>query len=137
MCDRIGSRLNAIVAKPLDALATDIRLPGIATVPVAGIGADLILQPVAEPLGQAAEFFEIVGIVVGVATGFQPVALAAAKMLAHDRFHDLLAQGIRESGRPGFPRPAGARADPGPARGRSGAQDRRRAGPRPARTRPS
>ena len=95
VCNRTGNRLNAIVAKPLDTLATDIRLPGYEATATAGIGADLILQPVAEPLGQAAEFFEIVGVVIGVATGFQPLALAAAKLLAHDKFHDLVSRGIR------------------------------------------
>ncbi len=112
VCDRIGSRLNVIVAKPLDTLATDIRLPGIATVPVAGIGADLILQPVTEPLGQAAEFFEIVGVVVGVATGLQPLTLAAAKMLAHDKFHDLLARGVREAASRVFRGPQAAAQTP-------------------------
>lgn len=114
VCNRIGNRLNAIVAKPLDTLATDIRLPGYEATAAAGIGADLILQPVAEPLGQAAEFFEVVGVVIGVATGFQPLALAAAKLLAHDKFHDLVARGIRAAASQVFHGPQPPAQTPGP-----------------------
>jgi hypothetical protein len=116
ICNRTGNRLNAIVAKPLDTLATDIRLPGYEAMATAGIGADLILQPAAEPLGQAAEFFEIVGVVIGVATGFQPLALAAAKLLAHDKFHDLVSRGIRAAASQVFHglQPPAQTADPRP-----------------------
>ena len=116
VCNRTGNRLNAIVAKPLDTLATDIRLPGYEATAMAGIGADLILQPVAEPLAQAAEFFEIIGVVVGVATGFQPLALAAAKLLAHDKFHDLVSRGIRAAASQVFhgPQPPAQTLDPRP-----------------------
>jgi hypothetical protein len=99
VCSRIGTGLNAIVARPLDAIGTEIRLPAPVASAGAGIGADLILQPVTRPLGQAARFCEIACVVIGLATGFHPLALAAAKMFAHDEFHRMLARGIGEAAR--------------------------------------
>jgi hypothetical protein len=120
LCSRIGSGLNAIVARPIETMGTEIRLPGPAAAAGAGIGADLILQPVTRSLAGAARFCEIVGIVVGVATGFHPLALAAGKMLARDEFHRVLARGISEAARTliaGPARPPAGRAGAAEIRG--------------------
>jgi hypothetical protein len=101
-CDRIASGLAAIVAEPPGRTATELRLPG----PEA-----LVLEPVTQPLRQAARFLEIVGVVVGVSTGFHPLALAAVKMLARDRVDDLLARGLSDAARTVF-EPAAVRAEP-------------------------
>ena len=99
VCKCIGAGLNTILTRPLDAIGTELRLPGPVAAAGAGIGADLVLQPVTRPLEQAAMFCEIAGVVAGVATGFHPLALAAAKMLAHDGFHQALARGISQGAR--------------------------------------
>lgn len=99
-CNRISHGLASIVEKPLEKIATDIRLPGPTI--TTGIGADLILQPVTKPLGQAAEVFEAVGVVAGVATGLHPVALASAKMLVEGESHRLVARGIEAVAREVF-----------------------------------
>jgi hypothetical protein len=126
VCSGIGHGLNAIVARPLDATGTEIRLPGPAAAG-AGIGSDLILRPVTLSLAGAAGFCEIVGVVVGVATGFRPLALVAGTMLARDGFHQVLARGIGEGartldGRAGAPeitttpdRDLSPHRDPGPS----------------------
>jgi hypothetical protein len=107
--NRIGAGLTTLMAQPLDAIGTGIALSGPAA---AGTGADLILQPLARPLapplGEAAGFCEIVGVVAGVATGLHPLALAAAKMLAHDEVQEELARAIRQAARTVFagPQPA-------------------------------
>jgi hypothetical protein len=97
VCNRIANGLNAIVEKPLEKAGTVIRLPGLEASTAAGIGSDLILQPVTQPLAQMAKLLEIAGVIVGLATGFHPLALSAAKMLAHDEFHAVVARGIREA----------------------------------------
>jgi hypothetical protein len=116
VCNRIGSGLDTVVEKPLEKAGSQLLLPGPEAAAAAGIGATLILQPVAEPLGQAATFLEITGVVVGLATGLHPLALAAAKMLAHDQFHDSMARGLREAARQVFEGPRGPADDPRPLR---------------------
>jgi hypothetical protein len=115
-CNRIGAGLGTIVTRPLDATGTEIRLPAPVAGTAAGTGADLVLQPVTRPLGQATAFFEVVGVVAGVASGFHPFALAAAKMLAGDRFHQVLARGISNAARELFAGPGSAAESPEPAR---------------------
>jgi hypothetical protein len=104
-CDRIAGGLAAIVAEPPSGTAAELRLPG----PEA-----LVLQPVTEPLPQAARFLEIVGVVVGVGTAFHPLALAAVKMLARDQVDDLLARGLSTAARTVF-EPAAPREEPATA----------------------
>jgi hypothetical protein len=116
VCNRISSGLDTIAEKPLEKAGTQLLLPGPEAAVAAGIGATLILQPVAEPLGQAATFLEITGVVVGLATGLHPLALASAKMLAHDQFHELMARGLREAARQVFEGPRGPADDPRPLR---------------------
>jgi len=111
-CNRIGKGLDTIVARPLEKAGAEIRLPGLEAASAAGIGSALILQPVTGPLGELTTFLEITGLVAEMATGLHPVALAGTKMLSHDQFHDLLAQGLTQAGRQLFegsaevPRPA-------------------------------
>jgi hypothetical protein len=112
---RIGDGLEVIAGKPLEMTGTELRLPGLVTAAVAGVGADLILQPVTEPLGQVITFLEITGVAVGLATGLHPLALASMKMLAHDEFHDLLARGIQDVARRLFEGPEGPAEGPEPA----------------------
>ena len=97
VCNRISSGLDTIVESPLEKVGTELRLPGPEAATAAGIGAALILQPVTEPLGRVSTFLEITGVVVGMATGLHPLALGAAKMLAHDQFHDFVARRLREA----------------------------------------
>jgi uncharacterized protein YoxC len=108
VCNRLGHGLAAIAEKPLAKTGTELRLPG----PEAAAG--IVLQPVTEAAGQATRFLEITGVVVGVATGLHPVALATAKMLVHDQFHDWVARGLREAARTVFDGPAGPAPAPGP-----------------------
>ena len=103
-CNRISSGLDTIIEKPLEKTGAQLMLPGPEA--AAGIGAALILQPVTEPLSQAAAFLEITGVLVGMATGLHPLALAAAKMLAHDQFHVFVARRLREAARQVFEGPA-------------------------------
>jgi len=116
VCNRISSGLDTIVERPFEKTGTELRLPRPEAAAAAGSGATLILQPVAEPLGQAAMFLEITGVVVGLATGFHPLALAAAKMLADDQFHDFVARRLREAARQVSEGPEGPADDRRPLR---------------------
>jgi len=107
VCNRLGHGLAVIVEKPLEKTGTELRLPG----PEAAAG--IVLQPVTEAAAQATGFLEITGVVVGAAAGLHPIALATAKMLADDQFHDWVARGLREAARTVFDGPAG----PAPASG--------------------
>lgn len=117
-CKRIGNGLNAILTARFEAIGTAIRLPEPAAATGAGTGAELVLQPVTRPLAEAVRFLEITGVVVGVATGLQPLAMAAGKMLAHDEVHSALARGITEGARAALagPQPASPRVQPTIAR---------------------
>jgi hypothetical protein len=115
-CNRIGKGLATIVERPLEKTAAEIRLPELEAASASGIGSALILQPVTGPLGEPTTFLEITGLVIGMATGLHPVALAGTKMLTHDQFHDLLAQGLMQAGRQLFEGPGGPAELPGPAR---------------------
>ena len=116
VCNRISSGLDTIVERPFEKTGTELRLPRPEAAAAAGSGATLILQPVAEPLGQAAMFLEITGVVVGLATGVHPLALAAAKMLADDQFHDFVARRLREAARQVSEGPEGPADDRRPLR---------------------
>lgn len=115
-CHRIGRGLDAIVARPLEQTGAEIRLPGIEAATAAGIGSAYVLQPVTGPLGELTTFLEITGVAVGTATGLDPLALASTRMLAHDQFHDLLAQGLAQAARQVFQAREGPEAVPGSAR---------------------
>jgi hypothetical protein len=115
-CNRIGKGLETIVERPLEKTAAEIRLPELEAASAAGIGSALILQPVTGPLGEPTTFLEITGLVIAMAAGLHPVALAGTKMLTHDQFHDLLAQGLMQAGRQLFEGPGGPGELPGPAR---------------------
>ncbi len=99
VCNRIGDGLGSVVESPLEAVGTELHIPELLDTSIAGIGANLILEPVTESLGDVVRLCEIVGVVVGVLTGLQPLALASVKMLAHDEFHKGIARGIVEAGR--------------------------------------
>jgi hypothetical protein len=146
VCNRIGNGLDVIVERPPQKIGTELRLPGPEAAAAAGIGSDLILQPVTEAIGQVTKFLEITGVVVGAATGLRPLALAAAKMLAHDQFHDWIARGIREAARTVFDRPAGPpegpaagepATAPGPVQPPAEPAESRAAESRPAESRPA
>jgi hypothetical protein len=113
-CKRIGNGLDAILTTQFEAIGTAIRLPEPVPATGAGTGADLVLQPVTRPLAEAARFLEITGVVVGVATGLRPLAMAAGKMLAHDEVHSALARGITEGARAVLagPQPAAPHVQP-------------------------
>lgn len=113
-CNRIANGLNAIAEKPLEKIGTVIRLPGLEASTAAGIGSALILQPATEPLAQMATLLEITSVIVGMATGLHPLALTAAKMLAHDEFHAAVARGIREAAGLAVKGPAGPAIAPEP-----------------------
>ena len=111
VCNRISSGLETIVERPLEKTGTELRLPKPGAAAATGADAALVLQPATEPLGQAAVFLEITGVVVGLATGFYPLALAAAKMLAHDQFHDFVARRLKEAASQVFEAPEGPADD--------------------------
>ena len=87
------------------------RAPGPAAAASPGPGRPhpaAVARPLAPPLGEAAKFCEIVGVAAGVVTGLHPLALAAAKVLAHDESQEELARAIRQAARTVFagPQPA-------------------------------
>jgi hypothetical protein len=99
VCNRIGNGLGIIVEKSPEKTGTQVLLPGLEAPASDGTGSVLILRPVTEATEPLTTFLEVTGVVVGRATGLQPLALAAAKMLAHDELHDLLARGLRNAAR--------------------------------------
>jgi hypothetical protein len=76
------------------------------------------LQPGTGPVGQEVRLCEMAGVAAGAVTGLHPLALAAAKMLAHDEAHQVLARRISKAARAAFagprrPAPSGSPAPPG------------------------
>lgn len=60
--------------------------------PVAGIGADVILEPVAKPLTRATEFCAAAGVLVGAVIGAPHLVGAGLKILARDGLHRRVAE---------------------------------------------
>jgi hypothetical protein len=90
--------LNELVEGPLDKFAGGIGIPAPAASPVAGIGADLILEPVAKPLTRATEFCAAAGVLVGAAIGAPHLVAAGLKILTKDVMH----RGVAEVGNGAF-----------------------------------
>jgi hypothetical protein len=90
--------LNELVERPLDEFAGGIAIPAPAASPVAGTGADLILEPVAKPLTRATEFCAAAGVLVGAAIGAPHLVAAGLKILAKDVMH----RGVAEVGKGAF-----------------------------------
>lgn len=58
----------------------------------AGVATNLILAPITGPLGEAATYIEVAGIIIGLATGAHPLVLACIKPLAHSQLEHALSQ---------------------------------------------
>ena len=70
--------------KPLDILGDAAGFPA----PVVSLGADvsatLLLKSALEPLESTVHMLEVVGIVLGLATGMHPLVITCVKHLAYD-----------------------------------------------------
>lgn len=94
---QVADGLQAAVTSSLSSVVTGMGLaPGAAAV-TAGVCSNLLLAPITGPLDKIATFVEVAGLIVGVATGVHPLALACGKLLLHSQAEELLA---RELGSP-------------------------------------
>jgi len=83
--------LRSLAERPLAAAAQAVGVGG-PVVPIwAGITAQLATARLTAPLENAARICEIVGVLVGVATGMHPLVVACANRLAHDELVNALA----------------------------------------------
>ena len=109
----------------------------------AGIIANFVAAPVTKRLGKAARVCEIIGIVVGVATGAHPLVMACTKLFVHDKAKEVLSEGFEnifksmssiadsisagfartENSRPGAERPGIPGYGPSRTLGRPGAHE--------------
>jgi hypothetical protein len=90
--------LNGLVERPLDEFADGVGIPAPVASPVAGIGADIILEPVAKPLTRATEVCAAAGVLVGAIIGAPHLVGAGLKILAKDGLH----RGVAEVGKGAF-----------------------------------
>jgi hypothetical protein len=94
---QVADGLQSAVTSSVSSVATGMGLaPGAAAVS-AGICSNLLLAPITGTLDQIATFVEVAGLIVGLATGAHPLALACGKLLLHSQAEKLLA---RELGSP-------------------------------------
>jgi hypothetical protein len=86
--------LHGLVERPLADMASAAGIANPIGPMGAGILANFVAGPATEPLEDAARLFEIAGLVIGLATGAYPLALACGKQLVHDVVSDALAEGF-------------------------------------------
>ncbi|HEX8008634.1 MAG TPA: hypothetical protein VF482_19650 [Trebonia sp.] len=94
--------LHGLVEHPLEGVAERVSIPAPGASLAAGIAAEVVLQPVAEPMTKLTEFRAIAGLVVGLATGAHPLVVSSVKVLTHDAVDralgEVVKQGFREIG---------------------------------------
>jgi hypothetical protein len=87
--------LHDLVGRPLAGAASGLGLPQPGAAVFGGIGSTLVLEPLDREIGDAVRFCEIVGIVVGLATGVHPLAISCTKSLARDVLDERLGAAIK------------------------------------------
>jgi hypothetical protein len=94
--------LHALIEHPLDEVAERVSVPSAGASLAAGVAAEVVLKPVAEPMTKLTEVCAIAGLVIGLTTGAHPLVVSNVKVLAHDAvnraFGELIKQGFREIG---------------------------------------
>lgn len=96
LIDGASAQLETAFDTPLKGLGAALGLSSGEAAAVAGISSNLILAPITGPLGEAASFIEIAGIVVGLATGAHVLVLACAKPLLHSQVERVLSRSIAD-----------------------------------------
>ena len=61
------------------------------------VAATLILKPITQPIGKLVRIAEMAGLVIGLLTGFHPLAVACAKRLAVGSLTSRLADGLNQA----------------------------------------
>ena len=89
--------LGNLVEHPIDSLSTSVGAPGSLAAAGAGVIATYVLHPITEELDEAAKIIEVVGIIIGLATGLHPLVLACVKPLAHSEIAELVADGLNHA----------------------------------------
>jgi hypothetical protein len=89
--------LHNLVEKPIDSLFTSAGVSGPLAAAGAGVIANYVLEPITGPVEDTAKIIEVVGIVVGLATGMHPLVLACAKPLARSEIANLVADGLNRA----------------------------------------
>jgi hypothetical protein len=85
---------QCLLGNPAEMIASGLGLPD-----PAGLGQVVDVIPILaidRPLNAVKRCFELVGILVGVATGLPPLACASLKLLVHDEVTRALTKGIKE-----------------------------------------
>jgi hypothetical protein len=96
LLDDSAEWLRGRVEDPLADAASTVRAPGPLAEIGAGMTADFVTAPLTVPLESAARACEIAGIVIGLATGAHPLAMACAHRLANDETGRLLSKGFEQ-----------------------------------------
>jgi hypothetical protein len=94
---RFNDMLNERVADRLQELADTSSFPDLDASVVAGVGADMILQPITRPLTKAVETLELVGLAIGFTVGAPALIVVCAKGLLHQKVTDLAAKVVGEA----------------------------------------
>ena len=96
LLDGSAEWLRGLVEQPLADTASAAGVPD-PIVPIgAGATANFVTASVTAPLEDGARICEIVGIVIGLATGVHPLVIACVKRLAHGEVKDLLSRGLEQ-----------------------------------------
>ena len=95
--DRSQQWLQGLVQRPFESASVQLGAPSPVAGPIGAIGANVAIAPVARPVQDATVIIDIIGILIGTATGMHPLVMASIKHLAHTEFHRAVAQGVAQA----------------------------------------
>src|SRR6266536_720618 len=89
---KFSDGLNGRLTESLRELAKTGGIAGVGGDIAAGVGADMILRPIAVPLNTSVESLELVGLAIGLMIGAPALAVLCAKGLLHQKATELAAK---------------------------------------------
>ena len=90
----LNKGLNDLFAQKAESIAEWAGGPIVIDAPVAGITANLVMEPIAEPLTKLSKIFWTAGLVVAFATGNIALAIGCAKGLAREAIKEAVTKAI-------------------------------------------
>jgi hypothetical protein len=95
--NRSDEWLHNLAGKPFEVAASELGLDGPEAAVIGGIVGNLVLASASREIQGAIRFCEIVGIVIGLAVGLPPLAIACTKSLLHAEIHNQLTAAIKKA----------------------------------------
>jgi hypothetical protein len=88
--------LHGLVDKPLEAVAGTLGIGDPEAAMIGGIGSNIALEPVSREIQDAVRICELVGIGIGLALGFHPLAISCTKSLLRSEINKQLSEVIKD-----------------------------------------